>query len=68
MPALPMLCLALAPLLPGLLRRHDVRAVVHAFTGVLVLAMLWLGIAMLAGEPSFERSLHREPRPGPGRD
>ncbi len=68
MPALPMLCLALAPLLPGLLRRRDVRGVLHAFTAVLVLATLGMGIAMLTGEPSFERGLHRDRDPGPGRD
>ncbi|MDQ1118014.1 MULTISPECIES: glycosyltransferase family 39 protein [Pseudoxanthomonas] len=60
MPALPMLCLALAPLLPGLLRRRDVRGVLHVFTAVLVLATLGMGIAMLTGEPSFERGLHRD--------
>ncbi|WP_422507266.1 ArnT family glycosyltransferase [Stenotrophomonas sp. GZD-301] len=57
LPALPMFCLALAPLLPGLLRRRDVQWVMGAFTAVLALALLGAGIAMLGGEPGFERSL-----------
>ncbi|MBD3828382.1 MULTISPECIES: glycosyltransferase family 39 protein [Stenotrophomonas] len=57
LPALPMFCLALAPLLPGLLRRRDVQWLMGAFTAVLALALLGVGIAMLGGEPGFERSL-----------
>jgi 4-amino-4-deoxy-L-arabinose transferase-like glycosyltransferase len=57
LPALPMFCLALAPLLPGLLRRRDVQWLLGAFTAVLVLALLGAGIAMLVGQPGFESRL-----------
>ncbi|MBP3975815.1 ArnT family glycosyltransferase [Pseudoxanthomonas spadix] len=60
MPALPMLCLALAPLLPGILRQRVPRGVLYAFSGVLVAVMLGLGVTMLTGEPGFERKLHAE--------
>ncbi|SEL55917.1 4-amino-4-deoxy-L-arabinose transferase [Pseudoxanthomonas sp. GM95] len=60
MPALPMLCLALAPLLPGILRLRLPRAVLYAFAGFLVMVTLGLGVTMLTGEPSFERKLHVE--------
>ncbi len=45
LPALPMAALALAPLLPGLLRRRGVRLAVFALT-VLLAAMLALGAAL----------------------
>ncbi|MCC7634367.1 ArnT family glycosyltransferase [Stenotrophomonas rhizophila] len=57
LPALPMFCLALAPLLPGLLRRRDVQWLLGAFTALLALALLVAGIGMLAGDPGFERRL-----------
>jgi 4-amino-4-deoxy-L-arabinose transferase-like glycosyltransferase len=57
LPALPMFCLALAPLLPGLLRRRDVQWLLGAFTAVLALALLGAGIAMLVGQPGFESRL-----------
>lgn len=60
MPALPMLCLALAPLLPGLVRKRGPRLTLNVFSLLLVVATLGLGIAMLVGEPSFERGLHRD--------
>lgn len=57
LPALPMFCLALAPLLPGLLRRRDVQWLLGAFTALLVLALLGAGVAMLVGQPGFESRL-----------
>ncbi|WP_028919952.1 ArnT family glycosyltransferase [Pseudoxanthomonas suwonensis] len=47
MPALPMMCLALAPLLPGLLRRRFARAVVLALAALLALLFLGLGASTL---------------------
>lgn len=57
LPALPAFCLALAPLLPGLLRRRAPRALLLGF--VLLIAALGLGIgtAALLGEPRFETAL-----------
>ena len=60
LPALPMVCLALAPLLPGILRKRAAQRLVQAFGALLVLAMLVPGIAMLAGTPGFERKLIAE--------
>ncbi len=57
LPALPMFCLALAPLLPGLLRRRGFKATLLAFTGVLVAVLLAAGVAVLAGSPPFEARL-----------
>jgi 4-amino-4-deoxy-L-arabinose transferase-like glycosyltransferase len=56
LPALPMLALATAPLLPGLLRRRDVRAAVVVL--VLLLAGLFavLGAGLLAGLPALVKS------------
>ncbi len=55
LPALPMLCLALAPLLPGLLRKPNAQRLLLGFVAVFSLAALGAGIAMLAGDPKFER-------------
>lgn len=57
MPALPMFCLALAPLAPGLLRRVGPRALLLAFVVALGGVLLLAGLAMLLGEPGFERRL-----------
>lgn len=57
LPSLPMFCLALAPLLPGLLRRRDVQWVLAGFVGLLALGLLGAGIAMLTGQPGFESRL-----------
>src|SRR5690606_36208239 len=57
MPALPMACLALAPLLPGIVRRRGAQGLAVAFTALLVLPTLGGGIAMLVGEPRFETRL-----------
>jgi 4-amino-4-deoxy-L-arabinose transferase-like glycosyltransferase len=55
LPALPMAALALAPLLPGLLRKATAQRVVFAFTAALAGAMLVGGLAMFFGDPGFER-------------
>ncbi|MEE9891451.1 MAG: glycosyltransferase family 39 protein [Stenotrophomonas geniculata] len=54
LPALPMFCLALAPLLPGLLRRRDVQRVLGAFTALQALALGLVGALALLGDPDFE--------------
>ena len=54
LPALPMLCLALAPLLPGIFRKPAAQRWLLAFVAILSLAMLAAGLAMLLGEPGFE--------------
>lgn len=55
LPALPMLALALAPLLPGILRKPGAQRLLLAFTAVFSLVALAAGIAMLTGDPAFER-------------
>ena len=55
LPALPMLALALGPLLPGLVRKVSVQRTAYAFTAVLSLVMLVGGLAMWFGDPGFER-------------
>lgn len=55
LPALPMLCLALAPLLPGILRKPGAQRLLLGFVGLFSMAMLGAGLAMLFGEPGFER-------------
>jgi 4-amino-4-deoxy-L-arabinose transferase-like glycosyltransferase len=57
MPALPMMCLALAPLLPGILRRAAARRLAFAFGIGLALAALAAGTAMLSRTPRFEQTL-----------
>lgn len=54
LPALPMFCLALAPLLPGLLRRRGVRVALFAFTALLAAGFAAGGGLALFGEPGFE--------------
>ena len=55
LPALPMLCLALAPLLPGILRKRGAQRLLMGFVAVFSLALLGAGLAMLFGEPGFEQ-------------
>ena len=55
LPALPMLCLALAPLLPGILRKPNAQRLLLAFVALFALGLLGAGLAMLFGEPGFER-------------
>lgn len=57
LPALPLLCLALAPWLPAIVERRAVRRVAFAFAAVLAAACLLAGAAVLLGEPGFERRL-----------
>ena len=54
LPALPMLCLALAPLLPGILRKRNAQRLLLGFVALLSLAALGAGLAMLFGEPGFD--------------
>lgn len=60
LPALPMACLALAPLLPGILRRPAAQRIAWMFAAVLTLAALVAGLAMWFGDPSFEQRLIAE--------
>lgn len=55
LPALPVLALALAPLLPGILRRPNAQRLLLGFVLAFSLAALGAGLAMLLGEPGFER-------------
>lgn len=57
MPALPMMCLALAPLLPGIVRRAWPRRVAFGFGLALGLLVFAVGLAMWFGEPRFEAKL-----------
>ena len=57
MPALPMLCLALGPLLPGLLRRRDCQWLLWSFAALLAAGLLAAGAAALAGHPGLEQRL-----------
>jgi 4-amino-4-deoxy-L-arabinose transferase-like glycosyltransferase len=55
LPALPMACLALAPLLPGILPKLWARRLAFGFSVVLAGAVLLAGLAMWFGDPGFER-------------
>lgn len=55
LPALPMLALALAPLLPGLLRKPAAQRLLLGFVVLFSLAALAAGLAMLLSQPGFER-------------
>lgn len=57
MPALPMMCLALGPLLPGILRRVAARRVATGFAAALGALLLVAGLWMWFGEPKFEAKL-----------
>jgi len=57
MPALPMVCLALAPLLPGIVRKLWARRIAFGFGFGLGLLLLSAGLAMWFGEPRFEARL-----------
>ncbi len=56
-PMLPALCVAAAPLLPALLRRRGVRAVLWGYLAVLVLAAGGLGAWLLDAPPARLQSL-----------
>ena len=55
LPALPLLCLALAPLLPGILRKPNAQRLLLGFVLLLSAALALAGAAMLLGDPAFER-------------
>ncbi len=57
LPALPMLCLALAPLLAGILRRPWPRRLALASTALLAVVITGLALAMWFGHPGFEERL-----------
>ncbi|NJC49204.1 UNVERIFIED_ORG: 4-amino-4-deoxy-L-arabinose transferase-like glycosyltransferase [Xanthomonas campestris] len=57
LPALPMFCLALAPLAAGLLRRAGVQRLLFGFVLLLTLAFAAGGAAMLIGHPGFEQKI-----------
>src|SRR5690606_27570121 len=57
LPALPMLALAAAPFLDGLLERRGVRRALFALALGLGLGLLAGGVAALAGDPRFELKL-----------
>lgn len=54
MPALPMACLALAPLLPGILRKRSSQWLALGLACLLALVTLGAGGSMLLGDPRFE--------------
>ena len=66
LPALPMVCLALAPLIPGLLRRRDVQALLAAVCALLCVALVTAGLSILLGEPRFEARLMAQRGVGSG--
>ena len=57
LPALPMLALAAAPYLDGLLERRGVRRALFALALLLGAGLLALGVAALVGTPGFELKL-----------
>jgi 4-amino-4-deoxy-L-arabinose transferase-like glycosyltransferase len=57
LPALPMLCLALGPLLAGILRRPWPRRLALACAAALAVAMLYVGASLWFGNPRLEDKL-----------
>jgi 4-amino-4-deoxy-L-arabinose transferase-like glycosyltransferase len=57
LPALPMMCLALAPLLPGIVRKAWAKRIAFAFGLALALLVFVVGIAIWAGEPHLSAKL-----------
>ena len=66
LPSMPMFYLALAPLIPGLLRRRDIQRVLGGFTLLLALVTLGAGASALLGTPGFEARLVLERGLEPG--
>ena len=60
MPALPMVCLALGPLLPGLLRKAWARRVLLALAAALALLFLAAGAALLQGSGSLVERMQEQ--------
>ena len=57
LPALPMFCLTLAPLLPGLLRRRGLHRVGFVFAALLTLLAALLAAALFSGHPTLMETL-----------
>ncbi|HJW46604.1 MAG TPA: glycosyltransferase family 39 protein [Lysobacter sp.] len=57
MPALPMACLALAPLLPGIVRKLWPRRLGLAFGAFIAVVALAAGVALLNGQPKLQGRL-----------
>ena len=57
LPALPMACLALGPLLPGIVRRAGAQRLALGFSALIAGLALAAGGLMLSGTPGFERNL-----------
>lgn len=57
LPALPMACLALAPLLPGIVRRRGAQWLLVAFMALFALLAIGGAAAMLLATPKFETKL-----------
>lgn len=62
-PMLPLLCVAAAPLLRGLLRRSGVRWLLLGYTAVLVVAAFALAVHLLGGSPWAHAQLARRAMP-----
>lgn len=62
-PMLPALCVAAAPLLPGLLRRPGPRWLLLAYVGVLGVAAVAIGVHLLQGGPWAHAQLARREMP-----
>jgi 4-amino-4-deoxy-L-arabinose transferase-like glycosyltransferase len=57
LPALPMVCLALGPLLPGIVRKLWAKRIAFGFAASLGALLLLAGLAMWFGDPGFESRL-----------
>jgi 4-amino-4-deoxy-L-arabinose transferase-like glycosyltransferase len=57
LPALPMMCLALGPLLPGIVRKIWAKRIAFCFAATLGVLLLGAGLAMWFGDPKFEAKL-----------
>ena len=62
-PMLPLLCVAAAPVLPGLLRRTGPRWLLLVYVGVLAAAALYVGVQLLGGSPWAHAQLDRRGMP-----
>lgn len=62
-PMLPLLCVAAAPLLPGLLRRTGARWVLLAYVALLAVAALYIGTQLLSGGAWAHAQLARREMP-----
>ncbi len=62
-PMLPLLCVAAAPLLPGLLRKAGARWLLLAYVALLALAALYIGTQLLSGSAWAHAQLARREMP-----